>query len=132
MVEVRVRYPETDRMKVAYHAHYLVWFEIGRTELMRGLGCPYGEMEDREGILFPLTEVAARYLAPARYDDLLRVHTRLGQVGGARVRFDYRIVRPSDETLLATGSTTHAATREDGRPTRLPPAIRERLTGAVR
>jgi acyl-CoA thioester hydrolase len=89
-------------------------------------------MEERDGISFPLTEVAVRYRAPALYDDLLEVHTRLDHVGGARVRFDYRIVRPADGKLLATGSTTHAATRRDGRATRLPPTIRERLSGIVR
>lgn len=126
-VEVRVRYPETDRMKVAYHAHYLVWFEIGRTELMRALGCPYGELEEREGIAFPLTEVGARYLAPARYDDVLDVHTRLESVGGARVRFEYRVVRRGDGRVLATGFSAHAATGRDGRPTRLPAGLRQRL-----
>jgi acyl-CoA thioester hydrolase len=126
-VGVRVRYPETDRMNIAHHASYLVWFEIGRTELMRELGCTYAELEDRDGIGFPLTEVGARYLAPARYDDLLDVHTRLTAVGRARIRFEYRVVRRSDERLLATGFSQHAAVRRDGRLTRLPEPIRMRL-----
>jgi len=124
---VRVRYPETDRMNVAYHACYLVWFEIGRTELMRELGCTYAELEDRDGIGFPLTEVGARYLAPARYDDLLDVHTRLTAVSGARVRFEYRVVRRADERLLATGFSQHAAVGRDGKPTRMPEPLRKRL-----
>jgi acyl-CoA thioester hydrolase len=127
-VSVRVRYPETDRMNVVYHAHYLVWFELGRTELMRALGHAYGELEDRDGIFFPLIEVGARYRAPARYDDLLTVHTRVASVGGARVRFDYRVVREADHRLLATGFTEHASLGRDGRPTRMPAQLRRRLT----
>jgi acyl-CoA thioester hydrolase len=129
-VSVRVRYPETDRMNVAYHAHYLVWFELGRTELMRGLGHPYGELETRDGVYFPLIEVGARYRAPARYDDLLRVHTRVAAVGGARVRFDYRVVRDADDRLLATGFTEHATLGRDGRPTRMPAELRRRFAHA--
>ena len=66
---LRVRYPETDRMGVAYHAHYLSWFEMGRTELMREMGCSYGELEDRRGIFFPVREVGTRYRVSARYDE---------------------------------------------------------------
>ena len=124
---VRVRYPEVDRMGVAYHAHYLVWFEIGRTELMRDLGCDYGVLEERDGIFFPLREVGARYRAPARYDDVLDVHTVLATLGGASVRFEYRIVRPADGVELATGFSEHAAVGRDGRPLRLPEALCLRL-----
>jgi acyl-CoA thioester hydrolase len=122
-----VRYPETDRMGVAYHAHYLVWFELGRTELMRELGCVYGELEERDGIAFPVIEASARYHAPARYDQLLEVTTRVAAVGGSRIRFEYRIERPADARMLASGFTEHAAVGRDGRPRRLPAALRERL-----
>lgn len=117
-------------MGVVYHAHYLVWFELGRTELMRGLGCSYGTLEDVDGIFFPVTEAGARYLAPARYDDVLQVGTRLVSVGGARVRFDYRLGRAADGKTLATGFTAHAAVGRDGRPLRLPGELRERLRRA--
>jgi acyl-CoA thioester hydrolase len=127
---IRVRYPETDRMNVVYHAHYLVWFEIGRTELMRELGCEYAALEERDGIFFPLREVAAHYHAPARYDDALEVHTRLEAVGGASVRFSYRVVREGAVEPLVTGFTEHAAVGRDGRPCRLPAALRRRLAGA--
>ena len=126
---VRVRYPETDRMNVVYHAHYLVWFELGRTELMREQGCTYAELEDRDGVFFPLIEVGARYHAPARYDDRLVVRTRLASLGAARVRFDYSVVRESDETLLASGFTEHAAVGREGRPIRMPRELRRRLAG---
>ncbi len=126
-VSFRVRYPETDRMQIAYHAHYLVWFELGRTELMRELGCAYAELEERDGIAFPVIEVSARYHVPARYDDLLEVATRVAAVGGSRVRFEYRIERPVDARLLASGFSEHATVGRDGKPRRLPDALRERL-----
>lgn len=121
--ELRVRYPEADRMGVAYHAHYLVWFELGRTELMRELGCSYDGLEQEQGIFFPVVEASARYRSPARYDDRLAVFTTVGAVGGATVRFDYRIRRIDDGKLLATGSTTHAAVGHDGKPMKLPAGL---------
>ena len=130
LTTVRVRYPEVDRMNVVYHAHYLVWFEIGRTELLRELGCSYASLEEAQGLYLPLREVGARYLAPARYDDRLRVHTRLMSVGGASVRFEYRICREQDERSIVTGFTEHAAVDPNGRPQRLPSELRGRLNGA--
>jgi acyl-CoA thioester hydrolase len=126
-VTLRVRYPEADRMGVAYHAHYLVWFELGRTELMREAGCPYGEVEDEQGIFFPVLEVGARYRRPARYDDRLVVVTTLSSVSGVRVRFDYVIEREGDGSILATGFTEHAAVSREGRPLRMPAALLARL-----
>lgn len=114
-------------MRVAYHAHYLVWFELGRTELLRQLGCPYGELEQRQGIFFPVRELGARYRTPAHYDDLLLVRTRLTAIGRARVRFEYEVVRQDDGAVLATGFTEHAAVGPSGRPLRLPGDLRRRL-----
>jgi acyl-CoA thioester hydrolase len=125
----RVRYPETDRMGVAHHTHFLVWFELGRTELMRDLGCPYSEVEEKDGILFPVAEAGARYLAPAGYDEVLEITTRLVSALGARVRFEYEIARVADGTQIATGFTVHAAVGRDGRPRRLPEGLRVRLAG---
>lgn len=122
VVQIRVRYPEVDRMGVAHHAHHFVWFEIGRTELMRSRGLPYARLED-EGTFLPVIEAACAYRAPARYDDLLNVHTVLSRTGPVRVSFAYRVERASDGTVLATGSTTHAAVDAKGRPRRLPPAV---------
>ena len=127
----RVRYPETDRMGVAYHANYLVWFELGRTELMRGLGCPYGTLEERDGIYFPVIEAGAKYHAAARYDDLLSVDTELASVGGVRVRFEYRLTRENETRPLATGFTVHAAVNREGQPMKLPGELRRRLEGAT-
>lgn len=118
-------------MGVAYHGHYLAWYEMGRTELMRELGCAYGELERREGIFFPVVEAGSRYLVPARYDDLLQVRTRLVRIGGARVRFEYELIRSDDDRLLATGFTEHASVGAAGRPVRLPAALRDKLRSGI-
>lgn len=115
-------------MGVAHHTHYFVWFELGRTELMRALGCPYGELEDGQGIFFPVVEAGARYVASARYDEEIEIDTRLAGASGARVRFEYDIRRASDGAPLATGFTVHASVGRDGRPTRLDEDLRRRLT----
>ena len=123
---VRVRYAETDQMGVAWHGEYLAWFEVGRTDLLRGCGCTYRELE-AQGLRLPVIEVQARYLRPARYDDVLAIHTRLTDVGGARVSFDYEVRREGTEGPLATGSTSHAAIDLHGRPRRIPEDLRRRL-----
>jgi acyl-CoA thioester hydrolase len=124
----RVRYPETDRMGVAHHTHYFTWFELGRTELMRQIGCPYGELEEDQGIFFPVIQAEADYLASARYDEVVTITTRLVRASGARVRFTYAVTR-EDGTVLATGHTEHASVNGRGRPQRLPEALRRRLHG---
>lgn len=112
-------------MGVVHHSHYLVWFEIGRTELMRDAGCSYAEIE-QEGILMPVIEARCRYLSPARYDEQIVVETCLEEVTRVTARFTYRVGRPKDGALLATGSTRHAAVDRRGVPRRLP----ERLVSA--
>jgi len=113
-------------MGVAHHANHFVWFEIGRTELMRARGVDYRRLEE-EGIFLPVIEAACAYHAPARYDDLLRVHTRVEGATSVRVAFAYRIESDPNGLLLATGSTRHAAVDRRGRPCRLPGRLRELL-----
>ena len=125
-VEVRVRYPEVDRMGVVHHTVHLIWFEIGRTELMRSRGLPYATLED-DGLFLPVIEAACTYRAPARYDDVLTVSTEVTESGPVRVSFSYRVERAADRCLIATGMTRHAAVSRNGRPRRLPAGIRERL-----
>jgi acyl-CoA thioester hydrolase len=120
VTRIRVRYPEVDRMNVAHHMHYLAWFEMGRTELMRSAGVPYAEVENGMGVSFPVIEAGARYRRPSRYDEVLEVRTGLGEATGPRVRFEYRIVRPADGELLAEGFSVHAALGPDGRARRVP------------
>lgn len=124
----RVRYPETDRMGIAHHTHYFTWFELGRTELMRELGCTYGDLEENSGIFFPVVEATADFRASARYDEVVTIATRLVRASGVRVRFTYVITR-EDGTVLATGSTEHASVDGEGRPQRLPGALQRRLAG---
>lgn len=126
-IVLRVGYSETDQMGVVHHSRYLVWFEIGRTELMRDAGCAYSQME-QQGIRMPVVEVACKYVSPARYDDLIEVETRLDEINRASVRFAYKVVRKTDGRLVATGSTRHAATDPDGVPKRLPREFVSRFT----
>jgi len=114
---LRVRYGEVDRMGVAYHAHYLVWFEQGRTELLRSMGSTYRALED-SGTLLMVIETGVRHLRSARYDDEVEVRTRLDSVKGVRLRFVYEVHR--EDELLATGFTVLAAADPGGRPRRLP------------
>ena len=123
---VRVRYAETDQMGVAWHGQYFAWFEVGRTDLLRHLGCTYRELEE-DGLRLPVIEARARHLLPARYDDLLEIRTRLAKLGGARIVFDYEVHREGNDSPLATGSTAHAAVDREGRPRRLPEDLRRRL-----
>ena len=123
---LRVRYAETDRMNVAHHAEYLVWFEVGRTDWLRDRGLTYRDLE-ADGFLLPVVEVASRYHWPARYDDELDVRTELASANRVRLSFVYEVVRESDGRRLATGRTTHAVTSAEGRPRRLPPEVLDRL-----
>ena len=124
---VRVRYAETDQMGVAWHGEYFAWFEVGRTDLLRERGLTYKELEGRD-LRLPVIEVEARYLRPAHYDDLLLIQTRLRGVGGARVSFDYAVLREGEAEPLATGMTAHAAVDGRGRPRRLPSELRSLLS----
>ena len=122
---LRVRYAETDRMGIVYHAHYIVWFEIGRTEYCRAAGLPYRAMEDA-GLLILVTGVDCTYRRPARYDDAIRVRAGLEQLGSRGMTFAYEIVRGEDE-MLADGSTRHVFADSAGRPRRAPDDVVERL-----
>jgi acyl-CoA thioester hydrolase len=111
-------------MGVVYHANYFVWFEVGRTGLLRDSGWSYREME-AEGVGLPVIEAHCDYRQPARYDDELEVRTMGTLVSQVRVEFTYDIVRSFDGVSLATGRTVHAALDREGRPCRLPQRIRD-------
>jgi acyl-CoA thioester hydrolase len=125
-ITIRVRYAETDKMGVVYHANYFMWFEIGRCELLRAIGRSYRDME-AAGIGLPVIEAHCEYKSPARYDDELVVKTRGTLLSAARLEFVYEISRPIDATINAVGRTVHAAVDATGRPCRLPDYIRELL-----
>jgi len=118
-VDVRVRYGETDQMGVAYHAHYLVWCELARTEHMRRLGVRYRDLEER-GYKLAVAGASLRYARSARYDDLLRITAWLADVASRRIVFRYRVERPEDGALLCTAETALVSLDRNNRPTRLP------------
>jgi acyl-CoA thioester hydrolase len=120
-ISIRVRYAETDRMGLLHHANYLVYFEQGRTELLRSCGLTYKELED-QGFLLVLTKIEVRYRSPARYDDLLTLKTRVVRTTAVRIDHAYEVFRES--TLLAEGSSTLACVDRDGKLQELPPFLR--------
>lgn len=115
---LRVRYCETDRMGVAHHGSYVLWFEEARTEWLRAHGASYRELEDA-GTLMLVVAVEVRYLKSVTYDDEIVIRTEVGELRRASLRFDYE-VRDHRGDLVATGSTTLACVGRDGRPRRLP------------
>ena len=117
---VRVRYAETDQMGVVYHANYLVWFEVGRVEMIRSLGIEYKNMEVADNCLIVVAEAHCRYLHPARYDDVLRIRTRIAESRNRVVKFSYEVIRDADGKVLANGETTHVICGSNGRPKLLP------------
>jgi len=126
----RVIYGDTDKMGVVYYANYLRWFERGRSEFLRQLGVPYGEIEAR-GIHFPVVEANCHYTKPARYEDLVSIETRLDFVSRATLAFSYRILRQGEEAPLATGSTKHACIDVAGKVLRIPTELARTLKQAI-
>ena len=125
--EVRVRYAETDQMGIVHHANYLVWFEIGRSELCRSRGFSYKEMEDEADALLVVAESYVRYKSPAFYEDLLTIRARVADVRSRGLRFFYEVLRKSDEKLLAEGETHHVVTDRSKKVRTLPAAYRDLL-----
>lgn len=109
-------------MGIVYYANYFVWFEVGRTDWLRGAGWSYREMEQR-GFALPVIEAACSYRQPARYDDEIDVRTTGRLESPVRVHFEYQVARMDDGALLAEGHTAHASMDRGGRPRRLPPQL---------
>jgi acyl-CoA thioester hydrolase len=122
---VTVRYAETDMMGIVYHANYLPWFEVARTQLLREQGFPYRQLE-ADGYRIPVLEVAVKYLKPALYDDTLTILATIKEKPLLRIRIDYEVRR--GEEILATGQTAHAFCDTTGQPTRPPPSFVARMT----
>ncbi|AIQ46272.1 thioesterase [Paenibacillus sp. FSL R7-0273] len=154
----RVRYQETDKMGVVYHANYLSWFESGRTEMFRGLGFAYRSLEEM-GVLLPVTAADLQFKSPARYDDLIIVYARLSVFSPLRVEYEYEIRRLTEDIgqdsiagsgsvriampldpplpgeLLVSGSTSHVWLNAGWKPVRLDrvlPELYQAITGALR
>jgi acyl-CoA thioester hydrolase len=121
--ELRVRYAETDQMGVVYHANYLVWCEVGRVEWLRTRGLDYRTLE-ASGTGLAVSEASVRFLAPARYDDRIRITTQLESVRSRQLRFSYLIDRVEDGVRLAEAATTLVSIDPAGRVTTIPTSLR--------
>jgi acyl-CoA thioester hydrolase len=117
---LRVRYAETDQMGVVYHSNHLIWFEVGRVELMRQMGFSYRDMERDEGRFIAVAEVTCRYRAPIFYDEEVIVRTWLKTVRESVIIFHYELARAENGTLLAEGQTTHIVTDSKMKVSTLP------------
>jgi acyl-CoA thioester hydrolase len=122
-VEVRVRYEETDKMGIVYHANYFTWFEIARIELLDAMGCPYRSLEE-DSLFLPVLGCQADFHLPAHFDDRLRIVVRIEDFPVVRIKANYEVTR--GEQLLATGETTHAFVSGDGKVVRPPETFLER------
>lgn len=128
-VHHRVLYAETDRMGVVYHSNYIIFFEIGRTELLRSLGFRYRDMEE-QGFILAVTDCGARFIRPAVYDDLVTIRPRVSRLGKTTIRLEYEILR--DEELLVTGFSEHAVLTKVGfKPARMPPEMRNAVLAGM-
>mgnify|MGYP005855165173 CR=1 FL=1 len=121
--QVRVRYAETDAMGIAHHTSYIVWFELGRVELLRQTGHNYVDVE-RSGHYFAVSELNVRYLAPARFDDLITIRTRISKMRSRTMTFEYELTLTDSGRLLVSGSTRHVCLDRDGNVATIPASIR--------
>jgi acyl-CoA thioester hydrolase len=131
VAEFRVRYAETDQMRVVYHSNYLVWCEIGRTEYLRQRYASYAVVE-RSGVTLAVAEANIRYHAPARYDDMIRVTTTLSEVRSRALTFDYLITEAERGTRFASARTVLVSLSESGRVVPLPPDFIAQLGDGAR
>jgi len=112
--EIRVRYAETDKMGVVYYGNYFTWFEVARGDVLRKIGYPYSRLEE-DGVFLPVSEAYSKYIAPIKYDDLLRVVSRIEKFGTASISFVYEIYAGDEKKLCTRGYTLHAFLGRDGK-----------------
>jgi len=122
--KLKVRYVETDQMGIVHHSNYYAWFEVGRTEYITEIGMTYKEMEENN-IMLPVVESSCKYIEGAKYEDILVIQTFMAELSGAKVIFNYNVVRERDGKILAKGSTTHAFVNEKFRVVNLKKANAE-------
>ena len=113
--EIVVRYAETDKMGIAHHSNYPVWFEIGRTDFFKTIGFPYSSIEEK-GLLMPLIDMRCTFKFPARYDDTLSIRTSILHVSHVKIGFEYQVYNKSTGKLLAIGETNHGSTDRNLKP----------------
>ena len=122
---IRVRYAETDQMGIVHHGNYLVWFELGRSEICRAKGFSYKDMEEKDNALMVVAEAYCRYKSPAFYEDEITIRTKVTEVKSRTMRFVYEIFRASDQILLAEGETLHVVTDNDRKVRSIPTVYKE-------
>ncbi|MHC4600266.1 MAG: acyl-CoA thioesterase [Planctomycetota bacterium] len=125
---IRVRYAETDRMGVVYNANHFVYYEVGRSDLMRSLGIRYADLEAEGYVLF-VVEAHARFRGRVTYDDEVLVETRITLPGKTKVRFDYTLTHAEGGAVLSEGYTLHAFCTPEGKAIRIPEKVREACEG---
>ncbi len=130
-LDFRVSYADTDKMGVVYYANYLVLFERGRTEMMRELGLRYRDLEEKN-IFLPVMDARVTYLAPAHYDDLLKIRTSISELGRASMTFVYELVNAETGKVMARGYTKHPFVSQAWKPVAVPPEVKSILLPAVR
>jgi len=126
---LRVRFEETDAMGVVYHAKFLVWFEVGRINLLRDRSLPYTDWESR-GLRIPVVEARASYKASAKFDDEILVKTRIAEVGNSSIKFENEVYKLPEMKLLCTGHTVHVLIDGQGKPMKIPRDIERRLSSS--
>lgn len=130
--KLRVRYAETDKMGVVYHSNFVIWFEVGRVELLRQLGFQYSEMETADDCHIPVVDLRVRYKSPAQYDDEIVVRTQIKNVRSSLLHFSYEIFREAGRVLLATGETMHIIVNSKLERTALPEKYMQAFNGMKR
>jgi len=128
---IRVRYAETDQMKVVYHSNFIIWFEVGRVEMLRQLGFNYKDVELHDDCHFAVVDVRCRYKSPAYYDDELIIRTTLKNVRGSMLHFTYDVIRAADQTLLAEGESNHITVNSKFEKVTLPEKYAAAFAAAV-
>ena len=127
IVQIRVRYADTDQMGVVYYANYFVWLEVARTEFLRDLGAEYRAMEENEKLALPVIEASCKYKAPARYDDIVLIKTLITQIRNTSFKFEYELLNKQANQLLATASTSHVFINSQRKPVQIPHKLRDVL-----
>jgi len=130
--KLRVRYAETDKMGVVYHSNFVIWFEVGRVELLRQLGFQYSDMESEDNCHIPVVDLRVRYKVPAQYDDEIVVRTQIKNVRSSLLHFSYEIFRDADRMLLATGETMHIIVNRNLERAALPEKYMQAFNGTKR
>ena len=129
---LRVRYAETDKMGIAYHSNFIVWFEVGRVELLRQMGFRYRNLEQQHDCHIAVVDVRCRFKSPAYYDDELIIRTSLKNLRGSLLQFGYEVLRAEDNALLAEGETTHIVVNAKMEKTTLPDQYLKAFEAAAR